>query len=172
MKEHFVSQQTLSGFEFVQQKLSFQTLQMRQGDYKLFGLVTNRTLPGNEIINWLRLRCGESEKVHCIQKSDLSGGQFPSNKFGANAAWWQIMVLAFNLVVLMKKLVLPDSLKNKRMKGLRFHLVNIAGCVVIHARRLIIKVNPHIQVLGLIQNIRQKIARLAHLSLKEVNVMA
>ena len=160
MREHFVSQPTLPGFEPVQQELPFQTLVMRHGDYKLFGLVTNRTLPGNELINWLRKRCGASEKVHCIQKSDLAGGQFPSNKFGANAAWWQIMVLAFNLVALMKKLVLPESLKNKRMKGLRFYLVNIAGCVVIHARKLIIKVNSHVRALGLIQDIRKKIAEL------------
>ena len=35
------------------------------------------------------------------------------------------MVLAFNFVALMKKLILPDSLK-KRMNELRFHLLNIA----------------------------------------------
>ncbi|PCH56559.1 MAG: hypothetical protein COC15_02975 [Legionellales bacterium] len=60
--------------------------------------------------------------MHSIQKTDLSGGQFPSNKFGANAAWWQVMVIIFNLVTLMRKLVLPESLAKKRMKGLHFHL--------------------------------------------------
>ena len=144
---------------------------MKKSEYKLFGLITNRTLPGNELINWLRKRCGASEKVHCVQKADLAGGQFPSNKFRANAAWWQMMVLAFNLVALMKKLVLPDSLKNKRMKGIRFHLINIAGCVVTHARRLIVKVSPHVDILGLIQSVRQKIAGLAAPPLRKVTIV-
>jgi hypothetical protein len=30
-------------------------------------------------------------------KEDLAGGRLPSSRFGANAAWWGIMVLAFNL---------------------------------------------------------------------------
>jgi hypothetical protein len=171
MRERFVSQPMFPGFEPIQQELPFQTMVMRKSEYKLFGLVTNRTLPGNELINWLRKRCGASEKVHCVQKADLAGGQFPSNKFGANAAWWQMMVLAFNLVALMKKLVLPDSLKNKRMKGIRFHLINIAGCVVTHARRLIVKVSPHVDILGLIKSVRQKITGLATPSLRKVKTV-
>ena len=171
IRERFISQPMLPGFEPVQQELPFQTMVMKKSEYKLFGIVTNRTLPGNNVINWLRKRCGASEKVHCIQKADLAGGQFPSNKFGANAAWWQMMVLAFNLVALMKKLVLPDSLKNKRMKGLRFHLVNIAGCVVTHARRIIVKVSPHADILGLIKSVREKIAGLAAPPLRKVKTV-
>ncbi|EKE09076.1 MAG: hypothetical protein ACD_16C00214G0006 [uncultured bacterium] len=41
-------------------------------------------------------------------------------------------------------------------KGLRFHLIHIAGCVIQHARRLIIKVSSHPKIIGLIQTIRQK----------------
>jgi hypothetical protein len=142
--------------------LPFQTLKMRNREYKLFGIVTNRTIDGNDLINWHRERCGDSEKVHSIEKGDLAGGQFPSSKFGANAAWWQIMVLALNLKALMQKLVLPDFLKNRRMKGPRFHLVNIAGCVVSHARRVILRVSNHADVIGLLNLIRSKIAALAH----------
>ena len=39
-------------------------------------------------------------------KEDLAGGRMPSGKFGANAAWWAIAVLAFNLNSAMKWLVL------------------------------------------------------------------
>ena len=34
---------------------------------------------GNDLINWHRERCGASEKVHSVIKSELAGGQFPSN---------------------------------------------------------------------------------------------
>jgi hypothetical protein len=60
-------------------ELPFQTLNMNQADYKLFGIITNRTIDGNELINWHHERCGDSEKVHSIEKGDLAGGQFPSS---------------------------------------------------------------------------------------------
>jgi hypothetical protein len=37
-----------------------------RGRFKLFGLVTNRTLPGDQVIWWLRERCGKSEEVHAV----------------------------------------------------------------------------------------------------------
>ena len=151
----------MSGIDTHQQELPFQTMTMKEGDYKIFGIVTNRTIEGNALINWHRERCGDSEKVHSIEKGDLAGGQLPSDKFGANAAWWYIMVLAFNLTNLIQNLVLPKSLSKKRMKGLRFHLINIAGCVVSHARQLIIKVSDNQRVIGVLDFVRSKIAELS-----------
>jgi hypothetical protein len=163
IREHFSSQPYLPGLEpeVVQEELPFQTLVMKKGEYKIFGVVTNRDLPGSDLIGWYRQRCGDSEKVHSMEKRGLSGGQFPSNKFGANAAWWHMMVLAFNIIALMRKLVLPEGLIKKQMKGLRFHLIHIAGCVVQHARQLIIKVSSNPKIMDLLQFIRQKIESLA-----------
>lgn len=42
-------------------------------------------------------------------KSDLAGGQLPSGLFGANAAWWTLMILALNLSAAMKRLVLGKN---------------------------------------------------------------
>ena len=58
------------------------------------------------MIWWSRQRCGKGEEVHSVLKSDLAGGRLPSGLFGANAAWWTISVLAFNLNSAMKRLVL------------------------------------------------------------------
>jgi hypothetical protein len=44
-----------------------------KGRFKLFGIVTNRTLPGDQVIWWLRERCGKSEEVHAVMKTDLAG---------------------------------------------------------------------------------------------------
>ncbi len=57
-----------------------------KGRHKLFGLVTNRTDPGDEVIRWLRERCGKSEEAHAMMKHDLAGGTLPSGRFGANGA--------------------------------------------------------------------------------------
>jgi len=45
-----------------------------KGTYKLFGVVTNRKDAGDQVIWWLRERCGKSEEVHSVMKSDLAGG--------------------------------------------------------------------------------------------------
>jgi hypothetical protein len=92
-------------------------------------------------------------------KSDLAGGQFPSAQFGTNAAWWQIMILAFSLNSLMKSLALPESWGYKRLKALRFGLINQAGRIVQHARQLFIRLshnNPAcLMLVGLRQRLRQ-----------------
>ncbi len=99
--------------------------------------------------------------VHSIQKTDLCGGQFPSNKFGANAAWWHIMIMALNLVALMKKLALPESLRKKRMKGLRFHLIGLAGHVINHARGVILKLSGNSEMTRNLLIIRRRLEQLA-----------
>ena len=81
-----------------QMKMPFPAMELsNRGWFKVFGVVTNRTLAGDEVIWWSRQRCGKGEEVHSVLKSDLAGGRLPSRLFGANAAWWAIAVLAFNL---------------------------------------------------------------------------
>ena len=57
-----------------------------------------------ELIWWYRQRCGKGEEVHSVV--NLAGGRLPSGKFGANAAWWAMVVLAFNLNSALKQLAL------------------------------------------------------------------
>ena len=102
------------------------------------------------MVNWLHTRCGKSEEAHAIMKEDLAGGKFPSADFGENAAWWWIMILAFNLHAAMKQLVLKESWATKRMKALRFSLINLPGRVIDHARGLVVRLvkgHPSLKVL-------------------------
>lgn len=95
-------------------------------------------------------------------KEDLAGGRFPSSDFGENAAWWSVMVLAYNLNTAMKNLVLKGSWVTKRMKAIRFHLINLAGRVMERSRQLSIRLagdHPSFEVLLLV---RQRIMELAH----------
>jgi len=110
-----------------------------KGRYKVFGLVTNRTVPGEEVIWWCRKRCGKSEEAHSVMKEDLCGGKLPSGEFGENAAWWGLMILAFNLNSAMKRLVLGANWLNKRLKAIRFCLINLAGRVINRSRELIVR---------------------------------
>lgn len=162
IREKMVVQEEFDFCEPVQIELPFQTIAINKNQYKLFGIVTNRKIPGNELINWHRERCGASEKVHSVEKSELAGGQFPSQYFGANAAWWHIMILSFNLNSLMKQLVFPEKLKKKSFKGLRFQLINLSAQVVRHARGLFIKLCGGKEVFDFVYDIRQKIENLSY----------
>ena len=116
---------------------------VRMGDhqdrYMVNGLVNNYgfdEMAGDEIIWWLRERCGKSEEVHSIMKQDLAGGKFPSGLFGANAGWWGMMILALNLTMAVKRIALGKQWIKRRMKALRFWLINIAGRLIESGRQL------------------------------------
>jgi hypothetical protein len=135
-----LAQQPLPGITAEQLSLPFPVALFEDGWYKLHAVVTNRTdLSDNDLILWLRERCGRSELAHDILKSDLAGGRLPSNDFGPNAAWWAITILAYNLQAAMKRIVLGGDWTHRRLKALRFHLICLPGRVIEHARQLIIR---------------------------------
>ena len=138
-------------------QLPFPSMTFGEKRYKLFGLVTNRDIPGDELIWWYRKRCGKGEEMHKIMKEDLAGGHLPSARFGANAAWWGIMVLAFNLNSLMKRLVLPEEWAPKRLKAIRFGLINLAGRVVSGSRQLAIRLSQSHPAYQLLLEVRQRL---------------
>jgi hypothetical protein len=120
-------------------ELPFQTMEMKSVKYKLTGMVTNRDLPGDDLIWWYRERCGKSEEAHSVMKQDLAGGQFPSALFGANAAWWQIMILSFNFHAAMKGVVLGSNWITRRLKAIRFWLINVPGRILDGSRSLVVR---------------------------------
>jgi len=81
--------------------LFFSTLKLNeQGHYKISGIVTNRSILGDELIHWYQQRCGRQFPA---MKEDLAGGSNLLGDFGENVAWWMIMMIAFNLNYLMKQ---------------------------------------------------------------------
>jgi len=134
-------------------ELPFPTMTMEKKRYKIFGIVTTRDTEGNELITWLHERCGKSEEA-------LAGGKLPSSDFGANAAWWWMMILAFNLNAAMKQLALGGSWVTRRMKAIRFCLVNLPGRIIDHARELVIRLASGHPSLELLLDARLKIMAL------------
>jgi hypothetical protein len=141
-------------------QLPFPSMSFGEKRYKVFGMVTNRDTPGDKLIWWHRLRCGKGEEIHKVMKEDLAGGHLPSGRFGTNAAWWGIMVLAFNLNSLMKRLVLPKGWAPKRLKAIRFGFINLAGRVVSRARQLIIRLSQGQPAYQLLMQVRWRLRSL------------
>jgi hypothetical protein len=152
-----LQQKELPGME---SQLPFPTLNWGENKYKLFGLVTNRDLDGDELIWWSRERCGKGEEMHAIMKHDLAGGRLPSAHFGANAAWWEMMILAFNLNSLLKRVALPKEWEPKRLKAIRFGLINVAGRVVSRSRQLIVRLSSSHPAYQLLLEVRRRLQAL------------
>jgi hypothetical protein len=109
--------------------------------YKVFGVASNiLDKPGDGIITWHRGRCGKSEQAHDVLKNDFGGSHVPSHLFGTNAAWWNIAVLAMNVTSMLKMFFLPEVLRGCRMKKLRNVFFTLAGKVVTHARRTVLRI--------------------------------
>jgi len=150
-----MSNPELPGLERKEPELPFPTIHMHRRRYKLFGIVTNMQWDAEPLIWWQRERCGKSEEVHAVLKSDLAGGVLPSGYFGANAAWWWMAVISLNLLTAMKQLVLGEDWIPRRLKAIRFHLIHVPGRIVNHARGLAIRLSR--AAADLLLPIRQRI---------------
>ena len=93
-----------------------------------------------------------------LMKGDFAGGQLPSAKFGANAAWWSLMILSVNFQSIMKRLVLGDTFMTKRMKAVRHALINTAGRIVHHSRQFCLRVNYDFH--NWLASLRERVAEL------------
>jgi len=125
-----------------------------------FAVVTNRDGNGLALLQWHRAKAGTVEHAHHVLKNELAAAALPSGKFGANAAWFRLNVLTYNLLTALKRLTLPGDLRTARPKRLRFLLFNTVGKVVAHARRTLLRLSGVLQH-ALLVRARGKIARLA-----------
>jgi hypothetical protein len=159
IRERMQDQLMLPGME-EEKAFPFQALHKAGVRYKVFGIVTNMDWDGQELIEWHYKRCGRSEEAHSVMKEDLAGGTLPSGDFGENAAWWWIMVLSFNLNAALKSLVLGGRWVSKRMKAIRFHLINIPARVMERSRQLSLRLSAGDTAYGWLLQIRARIAGL------------
>jgi len=100
-------------------------------------VVSNRTeLTKQELVKWHRGKAGTIEHVHRVLKDELGAGVMPCQLFGANAAWFRINVLTFNLLTVLKHVALPERYHKARPKRLRFELFTLPGKLSVHESQL------------------------------------
>ena len=104
-------------------------------------IVSNRPeLDAAELVRWHREKAGTIEHVHRVLKDELGAGVLPSSRFGANAAWFRINALTFNVLTVLKRRALPARLRDARPKRLRYELFTLAGELALHQSRLSVRV--------------------------------
>lgn len=104
-------------------------------------VVTNRRdLDAAQLVRWHREKAGTIEQVHRVMKDELGAGVLPSARFGANAAWFRINALTFNVLTVLKRCALPERFRDARPKRLRYELFTLAGELAVHQRQLSVRV--------------------------------
>ena len=105
-------------------------------DRHYHAIVTNRTEAGGLVVDWHRQKAGTIEQVHDQVKNGLGGGRMPSGKFGANAAWFRIACIAYNVILALRAKWPDETLRTAHMKRLRFAIFNVMGRVVRDRRKI------------------------------------
>jgi hypothetical protein len=91
------------------------------------------------LLQWHREKAGTIEAVHDVLKNELAGGVLPCGRYGANAAWFRLAVITYNVLTAMKRLVLPPDLQMARPKRLRFLIFQQPGKLIHHARKTVLR---------------------------------
>ena len=69
----------------------------------------------------------------------MAAGVYPSDKFGANAAWLRLQVLTLNLLELLTATARDEPYRRARPKRLRFAIFTQVGRVARHARSQLLR---------------------------------
>lgn len=102
-------------------------------------IATNRAdLSNSEIVHWYNQRGEDSENRIKELKLDFGGDTLPCSDFNANALYFNIAALSYNLFALMRQL-LPVTLAHHRAITIRWRLYAMAAKVVKTGRQYFVK---------------------------------
>jgi len=107
---------------------------------KYLSVVTNREGDGDELIRWHWKKAGTIEHVHDETKNGLGAGVLPCAEFGANAAWYRLAMLTYNVLTAIKRQTLPPGEQKVKVKRLRFLVFDLAARLTSHSRYLFARV--------------------------------
>lgn len=104
---------------------------------KYLAVVSNRwDVPPVDLIRWHWAKAGTIEFVHDVTKNELAAGLPPSGKFGANAAWYRLALLTYNVCTVLRRRALPARFWDARPRRLRYEVFTLPAALTTHARQL------------------------------------
>ena len=112
------------------------------------------------VLRWHTQR-GQAEHVHKELKAGFGLERMPCGESHANAVFFRLGVLAYNLFIGFKRLACPGSWARQMIATVRWTLVQVAWRIVRHAGRVILKLVVDPGTLALFQQIRRQCAALA-----------
>ena len=106
--------------------------------YAYHAIASNREESVEDIVYWYNQR-GNCE--NWIKEGKLGFGMeyLPCGQLGANAVFFRIGLLAYNLSIAMKLLVFPKEYRNRQIRTIRWRVYQWAGYLVRHAGRKVLR---------------------------------
>ena len=123
--------------------------------YRYWVVATNFGLEWStsRVLEWHQQR-GAFENFFKGLKNDVGVGYLPTGDLHANAVYFRIGVLAYNLFVGFRRDLLPAACRTWTLRTVRWRVFSIAGRIVRHARSLVLTLVPHGDSLDLLIRIR------------------
>ena len=122
-------------------------------------IASNRDESAQETVLWYNRRGETSENRLKELKIGFGMERMPCGQFGANAIFFRIGVLAYNLFVMFKQNVLPKGWRKLQVQTLRWRLYQTAGKVTLHAGYMWLRVKRW--MFALMERIRTRCIELA-----------
>jgi len=108
-----------------------------------------------EVLEWHNKR-GQAENFNKELKIGFGMERMPCGQTYANAVFFRIGVVAYNLFIGFKRLACPESWVKQTIATLRWKMVQVAGRIVKHAWEVVLKLMIDLEKLELFRGIRKK----------------
>ena len=82
---------------------------------------------------------GEMERIIGELKSVWNLDHLPCGQFSANALYFTVGVLAYNLMQMLRVMTMPRDTWKKSMRSIRYQLLHLAGRLLSHARYMLLR---------------------------------
>jgi hypothetical protein len=109
----------------------------------------------HEVLTWHNKR-GQAENFNKELKVGFGQEQMPCGQSHANAVYFRIGVIAYNLFLGFRRLTCPESWACHTIATFRWKLVQIAGRIVRHAGQVVLKLAVEADLLVLVLGIRRQ----------------
>jgi hypothetical protein len=108
-----------------------------------------------EVFDWHNQR-GQAENFNKEVKIGFGMERMPCGQTYANAVFFRIGVMAYNLFIGFKRLSCPESWMKQTIATFRWKMVQVAGRIVRHAGEIVLKLMIDLEKLELFRGIRKK----------------
>lgn len=109
----------------------------------------------HEVLVWHNQR-SQAENFNKELKHGLGLERLPCGDSGANAVFFRIGVLAYNLFIGFKRPACPAAWVSQTIAAVRWRLVQVAGRILRHAGRVIVRLGLDAETVACWRSIRQR----------------
>ena len=166
---------TKKSFRLIAQRWEKERIQTLFGERIIYGyhvIATNREESAPEVVYWHNQR-GRCENWIKEEKLGFGTAHLPCGQLGANAVFFRIGVLSYNLAMAMKLLVLPKAYRTKQSgaplrtipavaaksalaESARWQLYQWAGYLAKHSGQIALKLSAPLKLIRLLEKCRYR----------------